>query len=385
MPENATGKLLTVEQELELIEEYKLGKSYKKLAKQFNIGSTTARSIVHRHGIETRISYGKHRRLLTPEQESEIAELYLSGKNAPEIALIFNVTHQIIVDTVNRKGIEMRKPGGYRKLTDEQESEICIKYKNGCSLAYLGCLYDIHATSILGILERHGISRRQTKEIQHYVNDSFFDDLSSEYPAYFFGLLYADGNVKDSKYPTISISLQECDKPLLERLNNIVENERSLYMQNRDDNPNHKDQYILLMYSYHMRDVLVSYGMVPCKSLIKKFPKVVLESSEDVQRNFIRGYFDGNGTIGYYQRSNRKKGQFVYVAAIVSTYAVVYNIQLLLTKYLNIASYIHRQKNVHVVKINNKKDVITFMQWLYKDSTIYMERKYKKYLEICNL
>lgn len=134
-----------------------------------------------------------------------------------------------------------------------------------------------------------------------------------------------------------------------------------------------------------MRDVLVSYGMVPCKSLIKKFPKVVLESSEDVQRNFIRGYFDGNGSIGYYQRGDRKQGQYVYGMTIVSTYNMVKCIQMIINNYIQVASYIHKKKNIYEIKINNKKDVITFMQWLYKDSTIYMERKYKKYLEICNL
>ena len=58
---------------------------------------------------------------------------------------------------------------------------------------------------------------------------------------------------------------------------------------------------------------------------------------------------------------------------------------MIINNYIQVASYIHKKKNIYEIKINNKKDVITFMQWLYKDSTIYMERKYKKYLEICNL
>ena len=52
----------------------------------------------------------------------------------------------------------------------------------------------------------------------------------------------------------------------------------------------------------HMRDSLISKGCVPNKSLILKFPSEEILPKE-LQRHFIRGYFDGDGTIGLYPHS----------------------------------------------------------------------------------
>ena len=41
--------------------------------------------------------------------------------------------------------------------------------------------------------------------------------------------------------------------------------------------------------------------------------------------------------------------------------------------------YIYQDRNLSDIKIQNKEDMYTFGEWLYKDATIYLKRKKDKY------
>lgn len=47
----------------------------------------------------------------------------------------------------------------------------------------------------------------------------------------------------------------------------------------------------------HLWETLNSYGCTPKKSLTLKFPNVNIFSDVSLIRHFIRGYFDGDGSI----------------------------------------------------------------------------------------
>lgn len=183
---------LTIEQQNSLIEHYKSGLSYKDLGIMFDIGSTTARNIVIKSGVPTRKHLNKKgERLLSPEQESKIIDLYKSGKSFDKIKDELNITWVTVRNTVIRSGTEIRSVGGSCKLTHSQELEICNLYKNGKTFAELGNMYNMDDSSILGIIRRHNIESRPTKERQYSINDHYFDSIDTEEKAYFLGILFA--------------------------------------------------------------------------------------------------------------------------------------------------------------------------------------------------
>ena len=53
----------------------------------------------------------------------------------------------------------------------------------------------------------------------------------------------------------------------------------------------------------YLHDSLVAKGVVPNKSLILEFPKVEWFSKEQLIYHFLRGYCDGDGTLGVYKHS----------------------------------------------------------------------------------
>ena len=207
-------------------------------------------------------------------------------------------------------------------------------------------------------------------------NEQYFDRIDSEDKAYFLGLLYADG-CNFPKNRVVVINLQEKDKDILDKFKQKLNYEKPLiYVDYSKSHPNWQNQYKLHLNSKHMSNRLIELGCIPEKSLILKFP-----SSNQVPNNllqhFIRGYFDGDGCI-YISKDN------IITCSFCSTKDFCLDLQLFL-KQININSSLNCVKNNNITKtisisgnLQNKR----FLNWLYKDSTIYLDRKYQKYLSI---
>ena len=105
-----------------------------------------------------------------------------------------------------------------------------------------------------------------------------------------------------------------------------------------------------------------------------------------MQRHFIRGYFDGDGTLGYYQR----KDSLEYFVEIISTKNFCENLSRIVNKNIKINSLLRLsdpKTNSITTKfyVRGRLQIIEFLNWLYKDAVIFLPRKNKKYLEILAL
>lgn len=132
-------------------------------------------------------------------------------------------------------------------------------------------------------------------ERKYEVNDSYFDNLDSEDKAYFLGLLLSDG-YNDIKNGIVSIDLQEEDLPTLRLLNsalNITPRPIRCYENKYAVKPRHR----VVVSSRKISERLEQLEMVKQKSYNLKFPQQV---PENMLRHFIRGYFDGDGSIGQF-------------------------------------------------------------------------------------
>lgn len=266
-----------------------------------------------------------------------------------------------------------------RKFTEEQEKEIVRLYEEeNLSSNEIGRRFNTPQPTVYYTLKRNGATlRKQTSVRQYEVNDHFFDIIDTEEKAYFLGILLADGNVR-SDHPEISLGLQEEDKPLLEKLNRFVHPERPLLYLNRDIKyPNWKNQWKLYISSQYMKDTVAKYGLIPKKSLIKTFPQVILDSNEDIIRHFIRGYFDGNGSIGIYPSGDSGSVKFTF--CITSTESMCKSLQDVFQIILDIQSSIKPHTKVFNVIIYDQIMIFKIMKWFYKDATIYMNRKHEIY------
>lgn len=271
-----------------------------------------------------------------------------------------------------------------QKLTPKQKLEIISKYKDlFLTCADLGREYGVKAQTINLMLSKNGIKIRNDKSdtIRKYkLNQSYFDIIDTEEKAYFLGLLYADG-YNDEKRNRLFISLQEEDKEILEKFKVALDTDKPLEFKQLAKNDNElKNQYKLSICSKKISKSLSKLGCVQAKSLILQFPTEE-QVPKELQRHFIRGYFDGDGSFSVYLDN---RGYKAYQANISSSIYFSTYIKNFLKDNLAIHSCVSQRdknKDSGKVAIFGRVQIYRFLDWLYSDSNIHLFRKYNKYLE----
>lgn len=278
------------------------------------------------------------------------------------------------------------------KLTKIEKNEIVDKYLTGkYTCVELGKIYDVHGNSISTMLKKRGITiNNNQSELQrkYTLNEHYFDVINTEKKAYLLGFLFADG-CNDDNNNRISISLQARDKHILQEFNQELDSNKPLGFEENSKNTkfkNAQDTYIAKFTSRHMCDILASYGCVPRKSLILKFP-LKEHVPEHLITHFIRGYFDGDGSFVAHMMKC-KEGRYLhqqYKFSFLSTLEFCGSIKKIIVDKFNIPVGIYERhknsgKNSYELNITGKK-VFDVLDWLYKDSTIHLHRKYNKYID----
>lgn len=209
----------------------------------------------------------------------------------------------------------------------------------------------------------------------YHVNDNYFDVLDTPNKAYILGLLYSDGcNYVKSNY--MFIELQDRDKAILEKIAKEMEITYPL-IENKlhDKNPNWKNTYRLNWHSEHMSKRLCELGVVPKKSLIIQFPQWM---PDELMPHFMRGLMDGDGLIW------AKGGRYFITIASSKEFcedlqAYVYN--HFGDEYSSSINLTHNKEasNCRIWRLGQKQHVKTFLDWIYKDADLYLNRKFLTY------
>lgn len=262
----------------------------------------------------------------------------------------------------------------------QEETIINMYVKLKMSTVKIGKYFGCSHKKIASILDEYNIKRVGNGHRKYYLNENYFDNIDTPNKAYILGFLYADGNINPKKQ-TISMSLQEEDFEILEKIRNEIGSEKPLkfidYSNKHDFGYTYKNQYRLLMFSKHMCESLIKLGMMPNKSLKLDFPEI----NAKLYRHFIRGYFDGDGSV---YRKIVNKNNMPITLTITSTKSFCEKIKDIVEKEIGIYCGIYDPSNkngITKVFVLSKNASIKFMDWIYYDADLYMSRKYDRYIE----
>lgn len=296
--------------------------------------------------------------------------LFKEGKTLSEIV---DITGDGYIEI--HKAIKDLKGGRftYKDVSQEHKDDMAQMYRDGISSVVIGKKYGVSHKFVGRILDTYGIERIGNGRRTYKVNEHYFDEIDTPEKAYILGFLDADGCNFMPKQ-TISMSLQEGDRPILERICKEMDNEHPLefidYSNKHDFGYTYQNQYRMLIFSTYMCRQLQSLGMVPRKSYCLEYPAWL---RKDLHSHFIRGYFDGNGTMTH--------GHYL---SIVSTKAFCEGfIDYFTQNFSDIKYNIRNAKkgNDFTGVINfSGKNATYIAHWMYSDATIYLQRKYDKYL-----
>lgn len=126
-------------------------------------------------------------------------------------------------------------------------------------------------------------------------NERYFEVIDSSDKAYFLGLLAADGNVSP-RLTAVRIALKANDQGILEKFREFLgEDAPELKMKySKNKGVVSAPQKILCLSRVTMVQDLITHGITPNKSKTLK----IKNSFQGFERDFLRGVWDGDGSIG---------------------------------------------------------------------------------------
>ena len=237
---------------------------------------------------------------------------------------------------------------------------------------------------ILSILKEANIQIRDTSYTskKYNCNDSYFDVIDTPEKAYWIGFLYADGYLtKRTGSNSVGITISNEDIQHLYKFKSAVQftGDINTYTSFKGFQQEGVPYSRISIISQHMCDSLERNGMYYNKSGIIKFP-----TDEQVptrfHSHFIRGYFDGNGCLTHGSVHEHKVTQ--YKVSICSTHEMLRGIEKCFElKQLHALYKRHKNDvNNYSLDIGGNKQVVNILNYLYANATVYLDRKYEKYL-----
>ena len=261
-----------------------------------------------------------------------------------------------------------------RKLAGYEE-EIVKKYNEGLSTLKIAEQYNVTPNVINRILVSEGVRIKNPGEYarKYNVNHNFLDTIKTEEQAYFLGFFFADGSNTDKNL--IKIRLSSIDEEILEKFNKILDSNYPI----KHEGPSKVKDYIchevakLEINSYRLSRRLEELGSPNHKTYILQFPDYI---PNNLIRHFIRGYFDGDGTF-------TTKGEKYVQISITSTKDFLYKLKEIVNaegiSTGNVTDIKEADDRIGALGISSQLSVKNFLDWIYIDSNIYLDRKYKKY------
>lgn len=191
----------------------------------------------------------------------------------------------------------------------------------------------------------------------------------TEETCYWLGFIAADGCLFEYNNGSVglTIGLNKQDEEHLKKFQYYIEDKRPLYKRETTNSVS------LTIKQRELYDLLYSYELRPKKSLTLSFPSFLI--TEEQKRWWIRGYIDGDGSLSISYNKDRNNYP-VLVVGVVGTEDVLNHIKY----YMNTEAKLYKKKGQQSfsITLQGNHKVYKFINWLYNDAKIYLERKYEK-------
>lgn len=258
--------------------------------------------------------------------------------------------------------------------------EIIEMYKNGFSGLKISKKYNVSVSYVYNVLKRNNVEIRSNKEnsLKYTFDKNYFDVIDTENKAYWLGFIYADGYLTQN---CLGISLGEIDLNHLYKFKNDISSTHNIKIYKINSIWSNKNYCRILIRNDHLVDTLESNGVFRNKTnRILPPNKDILP--KDLYRHFIRGYFDGNGSIkkSYISYNTQK-----YSSSLVSTPEFIEWVKDVIFENTGIDKFNISKRHDYDYVISIEYSVvpsIPVLDFLYRDSKIYLDRKYERYIEV---
>ena len=313
----------------------------------------------------------------TNTKKEEIQRLYDEGVMLTEICKLTSSSQPTVKKVLLSCGIDYDLEK--KKAREKQLQEVIELYNQGKSQLYIETTLKLTRKTIRELLKEAGVEYRDKSQQQHInnnteINHHAFDELTPEV-LYWIGMLFTDGHIEQKKEASIDLTLHNNDIDHLYKFKEFLGSSRDIKQSNGDCSR-------LRVNSKPLRDRLVELGFTHNKST-SIVPHELLKDSRD----FWRGCIDGDGGVYMNKLKKETKTYFTPHVFLCGTLETIFEFAIFCNKYAGVKDkYPSKAPGNNFYRISYYgKDARKIATYLYKDSTIYLQRKYDTYREFLNM
>lgn len=245
----------------------------------------------------------------------------------------------------------------------------------------LGCC----ESSVTRILKKYGLSLSKRK---YDVDETFFEKINTPEKAHFLGWLASDGTVGKQGY-IFSLYVQKRDEDIIDTLLKSCNSNHKIRTVSNDRAgqlfKSHQPIVGFSIGSKKMVSDLRRLGLNEGKSYNITWPPI----PENMDKYFIRGYFEGDGSI-----SRAKQNGAMIFSICGASKEIIYEIRDRIHLHTSIFIPINIKKgdtskrtvDLYYMTKQGDSSIVKIMDWLYSgEEHLALKRKYEKYLECKSL
>jgi len=306
-----------------------------------------------------------------------VIEMHRGGKSAYSIAKELGCGKASVLFALKKHGIDTHC---YYKLRldeslEKRVDEVILLNSQGYTPNEISDLIGYTPHHIWEVLCKNGIK----STFGYDVDEHFFDKIDNEAAAYTLGLFYSDGTVDNNG--RMLIGLQARDRNVLDKIKVAMNYTGPLIYRKANPDKNKQAQWVLCINRKRLADQLIAKGCIPNKTFTLQFPSQDMVP-DNMLPHTIRGCFCGDGCIW------KSSTNGVSVSITMTSYFLL-ELQKILSNKLGISGtiYYRKNKNIPVCALSYYKtrEALRFLDYIYKDATIYLERKFLLYQNLQRL
>jgi uncharacterized protein YerC len=302
----------------------------------------------------------------------QIQKMNDEGKSAYAISKELGIASSTMTRLFKKWGLKSGQLKQRKNPLNKHTAEIIKKYQNGMGSFTLAKIYDCADSSIIRLLQDNNIDTKFTRKYE--LNEDLFNNIDTPEKAYILGIFASDGNNTGN-----TLRLSMTDEDIITKVKDYICPELEIKII-PPRKKHHLTQYKLQICSTKMCNDFTKHGIMPNKTFKIDFPE---QLNEDLLSHYLRGLLDGDGWISH---SIDKGGYHKWFIGYCGNRPLLEKINDYLMKEFGF--------NFSVIKPGDKIDdrictlscgtiekIRLFLEYIYKDSTIHMDRKFKKYQE----
>lgn len=309
------------------------------------------------------------------------AMLYYENKNTENLSVTaiankFNIDKSTLFGYINSNlsTDDLISYNGKYYLLSEKELNAVSEYISNENLTflYIKNKYGFKNETFKGILNVLGYPSE--RRYRTSVKSDLFKTIKTEEDAYFLGFLLADGYINKPRC-TVRVKVSENDIDVLIKLANYVGLSENLIKDEFHNVTGNRQCYL----SLYRRDIVSSLEDKGIKQAKSNEEIPYLDISPSLIKHYIRGIFDGDGYIlkdGWNIGFSISKEVLLFIKNHFDN-----NFQ---NGYCDSKRgiYYDDDSHIHRLRIFGKDNVLTALDYLYSDATVFLDRKYNIYKDL---